>query len=122
VVVVMRCTPLLPMGKVYRGAARDARTARREIGTSVTSGWGATGDGYSGRGRVGRAEARRGRGEQMARGSSRYRQRTRWTQPLRAEGAVKAATMVGGVGNVLDDARMNWGAESVEDLKRPQGY
>jgi hypothetical protein len=26
------------------------------------------------------------------------------------------------VGNVLDDAWMNWGAESIEDLKRPQGY
>jgi hypothetical protein len=54
----MRCTPLLPMGEVDRGAVRDACTARHKIGTSMTSGWGATG-GWLQRGEVEWGEQRR---------------------------------------------------------------
>jgi hypothetical protein len=87
--------------------ARDTRMVRRVIGTGTTSGWGAAGDGYNGRGRVGRAEARCGCGEQMARGSSRYRQGTRWTRPLRAEGAVNAAATVKAVA-MVEEWGMFW--------------
>ena len=59
------------IGEVDGVATRDARTARREIGTGVTSGWGAAGDGCGRQGRVGRVEARRERGGQMARGRGR---------------------------------------------------
>jgi hypothetical protein len=74
------------MGEVHGGAVRDVRTAQREIGMGAALGWGAAGDGYGGQGRVGQAEARHGRSEQMARGRGCYGRRAhhgRWTRPLR---------------------------------------